>query len=487
MNKVYTDAVRGKQMVYREYDEKDPKSIEKYAQRAVGKTFQDILDDDRYSEWGELHEPSADIYEGIEEQERKHYKGKLGQLIEEKFFHYDCNSDSSADFKEAGVELKVTPYKVNLNGSQVAKERVSLTMINYMDVVKESFFDSHLWKKCGLILFMWYRYNGKDASPFDQSIDYAQLFTPNEEDLKIIIHDFEIIVNKVKAGKAHELSEADTMYLGAAPKASNVNQTRPQPFSNIPARLRAFTYKNSYMTYVLNNYFIPGKKEYERILPEGVNTPFEEYVVSKIDAYKGWTVPELAEKFGIETKAKSIQSNIAFRILGIKNNKAEEFAKAGIVVKAIRIQNTGIIKESMSFPAFKFKELVEENWEDSTFGNYLRETKFLFVVYKFDKNEVLHLQGCQFWNIPYEDLENDVRSVWEKTKKVIEDGLVIERKNGKYASNLPKIKDNRICHVRPHAKDSTDTDTLPDGRQYPKQCFWLNRTYIYDQIDKNLK
>ena len=135
MNKVYTDAVRGKQMVYREYDEKDPKSIEKYAQKAIGKTFQNILDDDRYSEWGELHEPSADIYEGIEEQERKHYKGKLGQLIEEKFFHYECNSDSSADFKEAGVELKVTPYKVNLNGSQVAKERVSLTMINYTDVV----------------------------------------------------------------------------------------------------------------------------------------------------------------------------------------------------------------------------------------------------------------------------------------------------------------------------------------------------------------
>ena len=36
----------------------------------------------------------------------------------------------------------------------------------------------------------------------------------------------------------------------------------------------------------------------------------------------------------------------------------------------------------MSFPTFKFKELVEEEWEDSTFGNYLRETRFLFVVYR---------------------------------------------------------------------------------------------------------
>ena len=97
--------------------------------------------------------------------------------MEEKYFHYQCNSDSDADFKEAGVELKVTPYKVNKDGKQVAKERVSLTMINYMDVVNETFYNSHLWKKCGLILFIWYQYNGKDASPFNQSIDYVQLFT----------------------------------------------------------------------------------------------------------------------------------------------------------------------------------------------------------------------------------------------------------------------------------------------------------------------
>lgn len=468
------------------YDETDPKSIEKYGQVLVGKTFQHLLGETD-SEWGELEDAPQNMYRDLETPERKHYKGKLGQLIEERHFHYSCNSDSSADFKEAGVELKVTPYKVNQDGKKVAKERVSLTMINYMDVVNETFCESHLWKKCRLILFIWYRYNGKEASPFEQSIDYVQLFTPNEEDLKIIIHDFEIIVNKVREGKAHELSEADTMYLGAAPKASNVNQTRPQPFSDIPARLRAFTYKNSYMTYVLNNYFIPGKKNYERILPEGTTTTFEEYVIERINTYRGWSTPELAKHFGLGTEAKAAQANIAFRILGIKSNKAEEFVKAGIAVKAIRIQNEGYIKESMSFPTFKFKEIIQEKWEDSTFGNYLRETKFLFVVFKYDKNEVLHLQGCQFWNIPYEDLENDVKSVWERTKTVIEEGLIIERKNGKYSSNLPKIKDNRICHVRPHGRDSSDTDELPNGRLFPKQCFWLDRSYIYSQLDPSLK
>ena len=32
--------------------------------------------------------------------------------------------------------------------------------------------------------------------------------------------------------------------------------------------------------------------------------------------------------------------------------------------------------------------MIEEEWEDSTFGNYLRETRFLFVVYKYDDDNV---------------------------------------------------------------------------------------------------
>ena len=34
----------------------------------------------------------------------------------------------------------------------------------------------------------------------------------------------------------------------------------------------------------------------------------------------------------------------------------------------------------MSYPTFKFKELVEEEWEDSAFGNYLRETRFSLIL-----------------------------------------------------------------------------------------------------------
>lgn len=469
-----------------EYDRSDPVSIENYAQQLIGMSFREVRDADAIRTATFLGETDINGMGDISESNRN--KGNLGQIIEEKFFHYECNNDSRADFHEVGVELKVTPYKVNKNGSLSAKERLILTMIDYFHVVDEEFETSHLWNKSKLILLIYYLYQQKIKYNIDYRIGYVKLFTPPEQDVKIIRHDFEVIVSKIKAGKAHELSEGDTLYLGAAPKAATSKDRRRQPFSDELAKPRAFAFKNSYMTYVLNNYIVPGKSTYEPIIVEGVVDSFEEHVVGKIANYKNYSIDDLCLELNVnkEKKPKNLEAMLAFRMLGIKGNRAEEFEKANIVVKTIRVGKNNKIKESMSFPTFKFKELIQEEWEDSTFGNYLRETRFLFIVYKFDENDVLRLKGCQFWNIPYDDLENEVKSVWEETKRIIKEGLEITVINGKKYNNFPKASSNRVSHVRPHAQNSMDTYELPDGRQYPKQCFWLNNTYILSQLNEDL-
>ena len=470
-----------------EYDRTNPTSIEAYAQKLIGKSFREIWEEDDQR----IRNSDIDRVDYIvsDEAENKRNKGNLGQIIEEKFFHYDCNSDSRADFYEAGVELKVTPYKVNKNGTISAKERLILTMIDYFEVVNEDFENSHMWQKSRLILLVYYLYNKETKFNLDYRIGYSRLFTPPEQDKKIIKHDYEVIVSKIKAGKAHELSEGDTLYLGAAPKAATSKDRRKQPFSDELAKPRAFAFKNSYMTYVLNTYIVPGEKTYEPIIENDVVDSFEEYVIDKIERYKGYSVDELCSEFNInpEKKPKNLEAMLAFRILGIKGNHAEEFEKANVVVKTIRIGKNGKIRENMSFPTFKFKELIQEEWEDSTFGNYLRETRFLFVVYKFDDNDVLRLQGSQFWNIPYHDLEVEVQAVWNRTKRVLLDGLQIEQRNGKNYNNFPNASENPVCHVRPHAQNAQDTYELPDGRQYPKQCFWLNNHYILSQLNEEFK
>ena len=456
------------------YDEKDAKSIESYSQNLIDKSFQDVLKDDL----GDMIEESTSNHF-----ENRSFKGGLGNLIEQHFFHYEPNSSPEPDFPIAGVELKVTPFKENKNGSYSAKERLVLTMIDYMTLINESFESSHFWHKSKLLLLIHYLWE-KDIDRLKYRIQYANLFSPPKQDLEIIKNDYRIIQEKVEKGLAHELSGSDTLYLEACTKAATSADRTPQPNSDIQAKPRAFAFKSSYMTYVLNNYIMKGHPDDESIIKSSTSTPFEEYIKNKISKYKNYSVEELCEIFDItfDKKPKNLEALIAYRILGIKGNKASEFEKAGIVVKTIRIGKNNRIKEHMYFPTFKFTEIVNEKWENSTFRNYLSNTRFFFIIYKYDDENVLRLKGCQFWNMPYEDLEKEVKSVWKKTRKIINEGIRTYKKNGITYNNFPAPSENPVCHVRPHGKNKKDTYKLPDGGEFTKQCFWLNNSYILSQL-----
>ena len=486
------------------YDETNPLSIEKYAQKLIGKTFNEVLIED--SKQSIFISENKEDY-GTNHENKKH-KGGLGELIEECFFHYKCNSDSNPDFDKAGVELKVTPYKINKNKSLSAKERLIITMIDYFKVVEENFENSHLWNKSKLILLVYYLYSKDIKNRLDYRINYAKLFTPQEKDLEVIKNDFEIIVNKIKCGKAHELSEGDTMYLGAATKSATSSNRRGQPFSDIPAKPRAFSFKTSYMTYVLNNFIVPNKTTYEPIIKDAnelKNNTFEEIIIRKINSHVGKTDEYLCKLFDRKYNNNKAQwIDLSYRMLGIKSNKAEEFEKANITVKALRVEINNKIVESSPLPSFKFKELVDETWEESNLFNYLNQQKFLFVVFKKFGDKYI-LKGAQLWNIPYNDLNTTVYEGWKNIKNIIKSGVKFVPKidkNGKltYTNNLPNKSSNKIIHIRPHAQKSAykfndgtevgsisrDANELPDGTYMTNQSFWLNNTYILNQLDENL-
>ena len=149
-----------------EYDETDPISIETYAKKLIGKTFADVCKQDDITKAMVVRETTN--YEVKHENKKR--KGGLGELIEERFFHYQTNNDARPDFDKAGVELKVTPYKQNKNGTLVAKERLILTMIDYFSVVDETFEDSHMWQKARLILLVYYLYQQEIKNRLDYSI-----------------------------------------------------------------------------------------------------------------------------------------------------------------------------------------------------------------------------------------------------------------------------------------------------------------------------
>lgn len=411
-------------------------------------------------------------------------KGAIGTTIEENWYGYTPNSESEPDFPEAGVELKATPYLRGKNGIR-AKERLVCNIINYMEEYSKTFYTSAFWHKCSTMLLMSYEH--RDGVPKgDFTIDEAVLFTFPEEDLAIIEKDWETIMEKVRSGQAHLISEGDTYYLSACTKGANSGTTRAQPFSDTPAKQRAYSLKAGYMSRILEKYIF-GDTQSEHIIKDWhilQKNSFDQYVVEKISPYIGMTQDELCARFDVKSKPKNLNEVLLAHILEVKGKIAytDEFRKASIVPKTIRVQRNGTIKEHMSFPVFDFIQLNNESdWESSTLYHYLAPTKFLFIIFQEDDKGKFVFDRIQFWNIPLADLE-EVHRVWIQTKKVIQRGVKLIPTNRGISNDLPKPADNPVAHVRPHGRNGQDRLPLPDGRMMAKQCFWLNNTYIQQQI-----
>ena len=191
-------------------------------------------------------------------------KGSIGHVVEESLYGYKINSDAEPDFPEAGVELKVSGVIKDKKGYK-AKERLVLNIINYMKEAYTTFETSSFWHKNKVLMMLFYEYVHNRA-PGDFVFLKAILFRYPEEDLMIIKDDWKIIVEKIRAGKAHELSEGDTLYLGACTKGATAESSlREQPFSDIPAKQRAYCLKNKYMTHLVRTYVF-GEAQDEHII-----------------------------------------------------------------------------------------------------------------------------------------------------------------------------------------------------------------------------
>ena len=456
------------------YNRKSKESIFEYAKTLQNKSFRDIINSNPKIDEIEKN-LLFDIYNNPSA------KGSLGQLIEKHFFFYDPNSNPEADFSEAGIELKVTPYLKTNKGELRAKERLVLSIINYLeDYKEEDFLNSHVYKKCALMLLIYYLYES-DKSRLDYIINYINLFHFPEEDLEIIKNDYKIIIDKIKAGKAEEISEGDTNYLGACTKGANAKSLRDQPFSDTKAMQRAFCLKNSYMTYILNKYIANNDINSESIIKDATilkTQSLEQYIIRKLEPFYNQDIELLKYKFNIpyEFSNKSFTYLLAKRILNVVNDKIEEFEKANIQIKAIRLRPDGTPKESMSFPAFKYAEIVNEDWYNSKLYETFSTTKYLFMIYQYNDDGTLIFKKAMFWHVPAKDLNSEIRRVWTET---------VERIKQNEYNNLPKISESPILHVRPHAQNANDTYPTLDGKQAIKKCFWLNAGYIKKQIEES--
>lgn len=432
-------------------------------------------------------------------------KGGMGQAIEEIHFEYKPNNNPTPDFEEAGIELKCTPLKKLKDGSFVPKERLVLNIINYTAEAQKDFKTSSFWHKNACLLLMFYLHE-QGVDIFDLLFKIIRLWEYPPQDLKIIMDDWKIIHNKILNGKAHELSEGDTFYLGAVTKGSKAGaEMRQQPFSDILAPQRAYSLKPTYlgsiildtmtcpelmsgmkMTEKQRKNLLKRKKRIESAVKSlndyKENESFEQHIERKFRPFYGMTIKDISKTVGVDItlNPKAVGPHTCRAILGVKAAKIAEFVKANVQMKTIRLQPSGSLKESMVFDTINYIDLVnEKSWEESVLFQTLTQ-KFLFVVFtkaKSGEEGEAILNRVFFWTMPNKDLET-ARTVWDDTKTKTEEGI--------YDSFI-KISDDKICHVRPKAKDSKDLAPTPQGGMKPKKAFWLNRGYIYNIIKTNIE
>lgn len=432
-------------------------------------------------------------------------KGNFGQVLERYYFRYVPNSLAEPDFPKIGLELKSSPLKQLKTGEYRSKERLVLNIINYFNVAEQEFENSDFLKKNAKLLLIFYLYQvGIDILDFPIKIVDEWDFSLT--DLEVIKNDWLTIKRKVADGKAHELSEGDTFYLGACTKGVNSSSMRKQPFSCTLAKQRAFSFKQGYVNHIIASLSSQQNESFGKLIPsllEAKKKTIEEIVLEKFRPFYGRDIDELVEIFhlhDINTRSKQYFSSISKAILNKilevpleKNasNYLEEFYKAEIKIKTVRLKENNLPKEDISFPTFKYDEIIVENWEESVIKETL-EHKFLFVFFQFVGNRLI-LRKVAFWNMPYSDML-EVEKVWEKTKEIVLNGDVVRKvkinKKGeeRNQTNFPDKKFNHVSHVRPHAKTKNDSYQLPTRdkvtglNEYTKHCFWLNNSYIRDEI-----
>lgn len=465
------------------YNEKDIISIFDYSKHLINKCLRDFA-------------PEAEEYAG---------KGGLGQLVEELYFRYDVNSRQNADFAFVNVELKCTPLKESATGEFLVKERLVCSMINYSEDWDKSFEESHFYRKCLVMLILFYLHR-KDVPRLDLEFLFAVLWKIPEKDLLIIRRDYETIIAKIQSGQAHMLSEGDTMYLGACRKGQKGDSLMAQHNSPVGALRRAWCLKTAYMRILLDEVkknsrngaycnFDVRKSGLEQLftVDELRDRTVDSILVDRFAPYYGKTYSEMCVMLGINPLlSKSKYFILANRIAGnasVSNvNRSEEFKKSGLTMKTVRVGRSGAVKESMSFENIDYQEIYDcVEWTDSRLYE-LFTSRFLFVIYR-ETGSFLTLQDGKlepeyglervaFWTMPQDDLET-AREYWENIRKCVKDNCIDLK-------HFWSIGDDRCFHVRPKARVADDMTLNPNGGRVKKYCYWFNAAYIRNIIENEI-
>lgn len=482
--------LRSKILARYHYDPRDEASIRERAEKLVGRTVKSIL-------------PAK--HPLVLKRTRFIDKGQIGNLIQEHWFGLPRNPYATPDFEEPGIELKIVPLELREKGLTV-KERTKVCNINYHELVKEEWPTSHAKKKLEKVLFIYFEYYQKDNLR-SKVINTDLWELRNIPERAVIEGDWRRVKRQVNQGLAHELSETMSDILAACRtgQGGKDKEGRPrdevtQPKApHIRALKRAFALKQSYTNQRWEE--ISGRKRYVSIVGQLQGATYENFIpllLKELGKYEGMTLGGFARRFNIPVpNGKNAAATIIKKAIGFNNVNSrvaiKELVQLGIEVRIIPLSmKNGVPFEAVSFPAFKMKELVCEDWEDAVLPQYL--DKILFIPHyreqrKTDIKEAII--GRAFLWQPHQEEWKVIKREWENYRAEIKRGKARPtkvRRGRKYfeETGLTKESGTKMIHIRPHGRDRNDRDVDPFGYSVVKQSFWLNKRFVHEIVRSNL-
>ena len=285
------------------------------------------------------------------------------------------------------------------------------------------------------------------------------------------------------------------MYLGACRKGSKGSDVTKQYNSDIPAPTRAFSLKMAYMRTILeyvqksgktaiSNFDLPKEQETVSIIELKQNT-FDEIILNRFRPFIGKNEQQLSEELNLDltngSKSKFFQIANAIASEGKCSNinLSEEFRKAGMMMKTIRVQANRRIKEAMSFENINYQEIYDNDvWYESRLYEIFT-SRFLFVTFKEQTKNTgdYVLDKVFFWTMPPEDLRF-AEFYWSNIRTNVLNNAI-------EPVNFWSAKLHQNFHVRPKGRNSDDLADNPNGGKCKKYCYWFNNDYISKIVREN--
>ena len=207
----------------------------------------------------------------------------------------------------------------------------------------------------------------------------------------------------------------------------------------------------------------------------------------------GMDLEEISRAYGLNpdlNKSKARLTNVANRMVESMKDEVErlrvESGKLELSIRTINLTEKGRPIELRSLDIIDFLEWVEKPWEESQIYRRFKETLFVLLTFRTDKQGRTIFIGDKLWSMSEEELQGPVKQFWGRVKETTEEGIVItpvqQTSRVVMKNNLPKQHDNKILHAKIKASNAADLCSLPDGRTISKQGYWFNASYITELV-----